>query len=363
MRVTSEGLALTLHAPGGRERLVVTGGYPNTLFARFIFSQFGLMHLAAAHLPSVLDVDFWIAPEVARLIGAMYRSEDKRPPKIRSGDDFFKMEYILPKTDPKKAGVLYSGGKDSIWNLWHTSRDRGMENVLLAHVHGLNTSNSSHELAYTLRQQKAYGVPHLRVLDLVNSSGLRGYQVMRSRDIFMAALAIPPALEFGASKVYIEGFAETRSTEPFSGQARNMRLFNHTLRELGIPVQVAWKNRTEMGVMEDLLRHKPEWLPHVVNCFSALLYKPGLRRSWARNAPTFPLYDSQCGSCVKCRITNLGRVLHDEELRRRTQPEDIRYFLTNTIAWMRGKGITHADMIGGSFTREFKRACREFSVR
>ncbi|OGZ01663.1 MAG: hypothetical protein A3G64_00130 [Candidatus Liptonbacteria bacterium RIFCSPLOWO2_12_FULL_60_15] len=362
MRVTREGLALTLHAPAGRERLALTGGYPDGLFARFLFAQVGLMHLAAAHLPPVLDPDFWVAPEIARLIGKMYRSEGRRPPKIRSGNDFFKMEYVLPRTDSKKVAVSYSGGKDSIWNLWHASRDRGMENVLLVHVHGLNTANASRELAYTRRQAQAYGVPHLRVLDLVNSSGLKGYMVMRSRDIFMAALAIPSALEFGASKVYIEGFAETSPDEPFSGQERNMRFFNLTLQALGIPVQVAWKNRTEMGVMEDLLRHKPEWLPHVVNCFSAPLYQPGIRRSWARNAPSFPLYDSQCGSCVKCRITNLGRVLHDKELRRTTRPEDVRYFLANTAAWMRGKGVTHADMIGGSFTRDFKHARREFSV-
>ncbi|MDP3947120.1 MAG: hypothetical protein Q8Q41_00295 [bacterium] len=361
MKVTYEGLALTLHAPGGRERLALTGGYPTSLFGRFLFAQLGLMHLAAAHLPPVLEPDFWVAPEIARLIGAMYRWDGKRPPKIRSGNDFFKMEYVLPKTDPKKVAVSYSGGKDSIWNLWHTSRDRGMENVLLVHVHGLNCANASRELAYTRRQQQAYGVPHLRVIDLVNSSGLKGYRVMRSRDIFMAALAIPPALEFGASKVYIEGFAETSDTEPFSGQERNMRFFNHTLHALGVPVRVAWKNRTEMGVMEDLLLHKPEWLPHVVNCFSAPLYQPGIRRSWARNAPSFPLYDSQCGSCVKCRITNLGRLLHDKELRCTTRPEDIRYFLANTVAWTRRKGLTHEDMIGGSFTRDLRRAKKLFA--
>ncbi|OGZ94911.1 MAG: hypothetical protein A3A28_03995 [Candidatus Sungbacteria bacterium RIFCSPLOWO2_01_FULL_47_32] len=182
---------------------------------------------------------------------------------------------------------------------------------------------------------------------------------MRSRDMFMVGLVAPLAIEFGASKVLIEGFSETSKIEPFSGQEKWMEYFNRVLRSLNVPIQVDWKNRGEMDVVKDLLINRPSWLSHVCNCFSAPCYRIPIRESWERNAPTFPLYDSQCGSCVKCRITNLGRLLHDPAMKR-VQPEDISYFLKTTAKWIPDKWETHKDMLEGSFMREYVKALKKY---
>ena len=52
--------------------------------------------------------------------------------------------------------------------------------------------------------------------------------------MFMVGLVAPLAIEFGASKVLIEGFSETSKIEPFSGQEKWMEYFN---RGKGPPYQ------------------------------------------------------------------------------------------------------------------------------
>ena len=185
---------------------------------------------------------------------------------------------------------------------------------------------------------------------------------MRSRDMFLAGVITSPALEFGASQIITEGFAEEKETDPFSGQAKYMRYFNRILSSLGIPVQVTWRDKEEMDIVKDLLDNCPDWLPHVYNCFAAPCYTPNLRRAWAKRAPTFPLYDSQCGSCVKCRITNVARVLYDPTMET-VKEKDIKIFLENTGKWIRTNRIRLAELIEGSFLRDFKAACKKFDVQ
>jgi len=274
-----------------------------------------------------------------------------------------KLRFSPPKTNPNRVAVAYSAGKDSLWNMWWAQEKFGAENVMAVHINGLNRANAPRERMYAERQREKLNFENFAFINLRNGSRSRGYGVMRSRDMFLVGITIPHALEFGASKIVIEGFSETKSTEPFSGQASNMRFFNQVLHELGIPVNAAWRNRQEMDVMRDLLENRPKWVPHVCNCFSAPCYQPGIRRYWQRSAPTLSLYDSQCGSCVKCRITNLGRILYDPKIAE-VKKEDVYIFLKNTAKWMRINRERLADMIEGSFTRDFKRACKQhnFSI-
>ncbi len=260
----------------------------------------------------------------------------------------------------RRVVVAYSAGKDSMWNMWWALREYGPENVMAFHISGLNRNNASHEREFCLRQQKEFGFKNFKIVSLLNSSRNTGYRTMLSRDIFLSGVAIPVALEFGAQKIITEGFAETGSAEPFSGQPGNIGFFNKILHQLGIWVQVSWRNRLEMDTVKDLFESKPEWMPHVCNCFASPHHFPSRRAYWVAKAPSFKLYDSQCGSCVKCRIVNLGRILYDTNLK--VLEKDIVWFLQNTDNWARTNRIKLRDMIGGSFSRDFKIACVKYGV-
>ena len=88
-----------------------------------------------------------------------------------------------------------------------------------------------------------------------------------------------------------------------------------------------------MAVFRDLFTHVPRWMPHTCSCYTPPARKARPRRRWARVAPTFPLYPSQCGSCVKCRVTNVARVLYDGATRS-GDPAGLRAFLEDTDRWM-----------------------------
>lgn len=348
-----------------RERIAVRSGMPPTYFSEFMFSQLGVMHAVAPYLPKVISTDFGIVKQVQRLIAEMYRSLGKKPPEFRGPDR--RTCFVLGPTDSKKAVVAYSGGKDGMRHMDWAMEEFGPENVMAVHISGLNPGNTSGERDFSARQAKAFGFWHFRMIDLLNGCPNIGYAVMRSRDMFIVALLAPLALEFGASKIIIEGFAEVSRTEPFTGQESNMIAFNKILRELRIPVQAFWRNDEEMDVVRELFIRRPDWMPLVHNCFTTPNRKAHHReKTWKRLFPHFPLYESQCGLCVKCRIINLGRILWEEseemkKLRKDNRDEVVSY-LERTAKWVRDKWKTHHDMIGGSFLTHFRVVARLYGV-
>ncbi|MDP3697269.1 MAG: hypothetical protein Q8R55_04570 [Candidatus Taylorbacteria bacterium] len=261
-----------------------------------------------------------------------------------------------------------------MWNLWWASEKYGVDNILVVHVRGLNRNNGPSEVKHVLNQQKKLGFKHLEVIELHNGSLNTGYQVMRSRDMFLSGIITPIAMKFGASQIITEGFQDTEPTEPFSGQESNMVYFNEILRKLDIPVQVNWHNRDEMLTVKDLFENKPAWMPYVCNCFTIACYQSSHRSTFQKVMPTFPLYGSQCGVCVKCRIINVARILYDPSTRK-VRPQDIRTFLENNDSYVferirknKVKGINPKndnlkDMIRGPFMREFAIACKEYGVK
>ena len=341
------------------ERILIEGEYPRHRLAEMLFSNLSLMHLVAPYFPQTIETDFPVEPRMRDLIAAMYAS-DKRPrPIFRTPRGNWSWP-VLPKSDPGRAAVAYSGGKDSMWNVWWTQERYGPENVLAVHLGGLNQGQRNHEAAYAIRQSQALGF-HLQTIRLLNSSSNHGYRVMRSRDMFLAGVIVPVALEFGAGRVIIEGCPSGNPEMYFTEQAENFQLFNRILKEFGIPVRVGWRLREEIDVIRDLLKHRPSWLPLVCNCFSAAHHKPFLRRSWERRAPTLPLYESQCGSCFKCLTVNLARVLYDPEMQR-ADLADIRIFLISTRRWMRENREKMADIMGETFVKSFNRAVKRYGL-
>ncbi|MBN2052739.1 hypothetical protein JW756_04515 [Candidatus Woesearchaeota archaeon] len=352
-KLSHNGLEAVLEHNGRTERLLVKD-YPYIKGFEPVFAQFCAFHLLAPHLPKNVISNFPISNPMIKLINKMYSFEGEPSPRISSPK--VNIAGIPFKTSNDKAVISYSAGKDSMWNLWWAQEEFGKDNVLAAHISGLNRSNSSDETRYALRQSKKFDFS-LEMLQLCNGSGGKGYQVMRSRDMFMVGILIPYALNFGASNIIIEGFGEdVRSSEPFTGHEQNMLLFNKTLKEMNIPIRVKWRNRKEMDVVKDLYINKPDWMSEVCNCFSPSHYKIALHNSWERRTPSIRLYDSQCGSCVKCRIINIGRILYDPNFE--ATEEDITYYIKSTEKWYAEHKITHNDMIGGSFLEALTKAAK-----
>ena len=355
-----------MRGPEQIERLSIRNDYPWDSFSESLFAQIGTMHLVAPYLPREIRTNFFIDRSIRELITKMYASENKEVQGF-----VFKPLFDIPKigkTSPQKVAIAYSAGKDSMWNLWWASEKYGMDNVLVVHIRGLNKNSGPNEVKNVLNQQKKFGFKHLEVIELLNGSLNTGYQIMRSREMFLAGLIIPVAMRFGASTIIREGFFDIDSGY-FTGLESNMLYFNRILKKLGIPVQVDWRNRDEMLTIKDLYDNKPEWMPYVCNCFTIACYQGSHRRNFQKAMPTLPLYDSQCGVCVKCRITNVARVLYDPAVRT-TDPEDIRTFLEKTDNWIRnqqkankGKMSNVLDMIEGPFMRDYAEACRQYDVK
>lgn len=366
IEVTYDGnFELSMQGPKGKERLKINGEYPNTTLSRLLFSQLGLMHLIAPYNPTTVQINFDLLAEIRSLINAMYESEKRDAPFFARWPEFA-ITRLDPFSPPKsnKVAIAYSAGKDSMWNLWWAQEKYGPENVLVVHIKGLNQGQTSEEFKYTKRQQKKIGFK-LKIIELANGSKNFGFKVMRSRDMFLAGIIIPVALEFGASKVIIEGFTEADPREMFTGQEKNMRYFNRVLKEMHVSAQVVWRSDCkEMDTIKDLLIHRPNWLPHVCNCFSIPCYKLFLRKSWKNRTPTLArlFYDSQCGSCIKCRVIILARILYDPAMKS-VKDDDIRFYLKNTAQWIKKKYSTHADMIEGSFTEYFNKAVEKYNLK
>jgi hypothetical protein len=364
-------LSLEMSLRGGKnERLaIVDPFYPNTKLSRGIFRGLGTMQLVAPYLPEIIDTDFEIDIKVAELIRRMYRSCGKAYPAITKKVPQNKWELWHPGS--RRAIVSYSAGKDSLHSMLRAQDTWGDENVMAVHIGGLNTANASGERRFAFRQAEKLGFPHFRIVELKSSARCtkNGFQVMRSRDFFMTGILVPVALQFGASDIITEGFEEANEDEPFTGQERNMRDFNDVLKSMGIPVQVRWFNLPEMYVIREVYEQRPGWMPEVHNCFSIACRKDQRRRSWARRTPSWPLYDSQCGSCVKCRITRLGQLMYSRACARSVKNDEVRVFLKDTARytvnewrqWHAGN-FSKRDMLNGSFFRELRKALEQYGL-
>ena len=376
-RVDFDGRILSMQGPERTESLWIKNDYPWSRFSESLFAQLGTMHMVAPYLPSKIETGFHISPEIKELIGSMYTStaNEKKGKKIKAPkfvSPLVDTDYSRnhPESLKEKIAILYSAGKDSMWNLMWAAEEYGMDNVLVIHIRGLNKNSGPSEYKNVLNQQRVFGFKHLKVIELNNGSLNTGFRIMRSREMFIAGLAIPVALEFGADKVVREGYFDCTDPDTyFTGVEDNMVYFNRILDRLDIPVQVCWRNRDEMLTIKDLFDRKPDWMPHVCNCFTIACYRGSHRRTFQKAMPTFPLYDSQCGVCVKCRITNIARILYDPQIRE-AKLDDIRTFLEKTDIWIRNQKRANEgtmsnvlDMIQGPFMRDYFRACQQYGIQ
>lgn len=358
-RITSqEPFTLTMSRPNSNiERIGIRNEYPETPLARKLFKCFGLMFLVSTYLPRKITTDFFIPEGFRNLISSMYEAEGREGPIFGLTDRKLARGYeslnISADTDKSRAVLTYSGGKDSMWNLNWLLKEKGEKNVLAVHFKRLNPPAAKGEYEATLKQKENIGFK-LREVDLLNSSKLSGRNIMRSRNMFLVGLTIPIALDFGAGNIFLEGVhlpKETPKEMPFTKFPASWEIFNKLLADLGIPTQAIWRDSNAIQNVKDLLTERPEWLKLVHNCFAPANHKPERREKWQKVAPTFPLFDSQCGSCVKCREVNIVRILHDPVIQK-ANPKDVRAYLKDTLIWARNRKKDLFDFLNGNFEQE-----------
>jgi len=368
--VTAEKtLELTMQRETGRkERIGIRSEYPQTEATIGVFRSLALMYLVSPYLPEKITTDFFVPQVFRELIEDMYLCESKEKPLFLLTDPrFAKKPEPYYKFDGEvgdgKSVVTFSGGKDSLWNLDWLVREQGLSNVLGVHFERINQGVSSEELKATLRQHEQIGFP-LEVIDLLNSSKNSGKNIMRARDMFLVGLSIPYAYEFEASKIILEGGFykdDLVKNEPFTCYESAWNVFNRTLSSLGIPVEASWRDSDGMSTVKDLITNRPEWLPLVYNCFAPEVYKPERRRKWQKVAPTFPLFDSQCGSCVKCRELNIARIAFDPSIEK-AKTEDIREYIRDTKRWAKKHELDMVDFLAGAFLEQLNKMASKYEV-
>jgi len=182
--------------------------------------------------------------------------------------------------------------------------------------------------------------------------------------MFIVGMAIPLALKFGASSVVLEGgfYSEDIPNVPYTTKESSWRYFNQLLAEMGVPVQATWRDTTDMQAITDLAEHHPDWLPLIVNCFAPKPHRRERREKWQRVAPSFPMFPTQCGSCVKCREFNIGRIDHDPSLAK-TTPADMKALVEDTLRWAKDHEVDQADIIGGAFTDKLLALAKRYGVK
>jgi hypothetical protein len=348
-------LALFRRGASKAERLRIEGDYPQTALARWLFSQIGLMHLVAPHFPATIRTNFPVYQQTRALIAAMYAFEGQPRPTF-CGPTATTLPFSTLRRRSGRILVEYSGGKDSMWHQARACDRVGAENVLAVHISGLGQGVASGERKASIAQAKRFGFRHFTIVDLKRSSGEKGVRVLRSAKIFDAAVVLPLALQFGASRIITE---EPGGGPYFTGSYKSMTLFNDFLGDIGIPVRIGWWKRPKNGVVRALINLRPGWLPEVHNCFRRPSWKWSTRRSWLKPTPTFRPFRYACGSCFKCRLTRMGWMLYGPH---HATKEDAIYFIRDTEKWARDRQSTHGDLIEGSFTLYLELCRRRYNL-
>lgn len=298
-------------------RLGVREGFPQTAIADRIFQQFGLGYFICHHFPKALETDFTVVPSVRRLVEAMYRYHGKAAPRWRYPDARVKKQLVSAPLNPGKVVVTLSGGKDGLYYLLRCIERYGKENTLAVHIANLSMEGVSHREQKAAKDLAARLGVRLDVIRLVNSTRIPGYRIMNFRDIFLPAMLAVKAQEFGAGKIFMEGSRDAlESGDPyFSDLASSQRALHRVLGEWGLKIEVVSERISEHEVLRRMFMNSDwaELMPHTHSCLRCDRLMTFCRK-WHRN--TFPdlfarFYEGQCGSCFKCRVITLARILWD----------------------------------------------------
>lgn len=359
------GVAIVEGTPNGVRRTmgIKNQDYPRSDLAQWLIPPFMAVQLVSREFPLAIEANFPIPMGVRTMIRRMYRWHDMEGPAIEAPRSASAPVLAIP-TDQSRIALLYSGGCDSLDNLRVLSEQYGPENVLCVWIDGINKGHEFLEQRFIPLQKQKIGMP-LSVVRLRNGSLTGGRKTMRARNMLLAALATPLAAEFGAGAIVTEVQTDAESHRPYSSVPKHMLAFNREMARVGIDIPVTWPKNSTLDRVRTLIEQRPKWLEVMCNCFAEMQFHGQYRAINEKRYATLPLFDSQCGSCIKCRKVTLARILYDPKLRRADSAEsqeDVCAFLKQTVVWRRGKRGHAAEMVGGSFLLYLNEALSQYGM-
>ncbi len=319
-------------------RLGVKDGFPTSPIAERIYQQFGLGYFICHHFPRILETEFPVLPAMRQLIEDMYCYYGKKPPEWRHPVFRDKKRLVSGSLNPGKVVVTLSGGKDGLYYLLRCIERYGNQNVLPVHISHLSMEGVSHRELKAARNLADRLGAKLKIIELVNSTRIPGPRIMNFRDIFLPAMLAAMAHEFGASKIFMEGSDDAKeSGDPyFSDLDTSQHALRDMLHEWGLAVEVVSEKISEYEVLRRMFAN-PRWatlMPHTHSCLRCDRLMMFCRRWHAEHFPELfkRFYEGQCGSCFKCRVITLSRILWDP-IMEQVPFKECKEYLARTNEW------------------------------
>jgi hypothetical protein len=298
-----------------------------------------LAHLVIRHFPKTIETNFKVDHKI--FLDKLYSHYGFPPPKIVKSSEQVTPEFVRAG-EPKKEKIVnvnaHSGGLDSVYRVATLLSQN--QRVLIAHLRNLNPKGNYKEALASRAQAKVFGVPYEEI-KLRNGTDNTGFDVMRTRDMFLALVAAMTGEGYKIKKVFIEGDMQTDPTAHFSEYQPAWDFFNRLIKDSGLGSQVEGMDAHDIETVGAVIILESELgidiLPLVQNCFSAEHQIHNNRRKWEKEttflASKSP--DHWCGSCVKCRRMTLGRIFcHDPKLSGIPKKE-VDFFIDDTYRWLK----------------------------
>ena len=316
-----------------------------------------LAHLVVRHFPKTIETNFNLDYKI--FLDKLYKHYGFSSPNIiKSG------EQVAPKfveaVDGEKEKILYanahSGGLDSVYRAGTLINKN--HKVLIAHLRNLNPKGNYKEAKASRSQAEAFGVPYEEI-KLRNGTDNTGFDVMRTRDMFLSLVVAMTGEKFGTEKVFIEGDMQTTPDSHFSEYGPAWVFFNKLIRETGLSSQVEGMDAHDIETVGAVLELEKKLgisiLPLVQNCFSAEHQLHNNRRKWERETKFLAGKSPEhwCGSCVKCRRMTLGRIYFQDPRLRGLPVNEIKFFVDDTKRWLENYPRNRA-LISESFLKHLE---------
>jgi 7-cyano-7-deazaguanine synthase in queuosine biosynthesis len=297
-----------------------------------------LAHLVIRHFPKTIETNYKVDHKI--FLDELYHHYGFHSPKIVKSSEQVAPEFV-GAGESKKEKIsnvnAHSGGLDSVYRVATLLSQN--KKVLITHLRNLNPKGNYKEALASRSQAKVFGVPYEEI-KLRNGTDNTGFDVMRTRDMFLALVAAMAGEQYGIKKVFIEGDMQTDSTAHFSEYGPAWEFFNKLIKDSGLNSQVEGMDAHDIETVGAVIKLESELgidiLPLVQNCFSAEHQIHNNRRKWEKET-TFlagKSPDHWCGSCVKCRRMTLGRIYYHDPKLSGISDSEINFFVNDTYRWL-----------------------------
>lgn len=307
-----------------------------------------LAHLIAPHMPEIIETNF--AVNSRQFLDELYNHYGYKPPIIRKSSENIThnlKNYSDKSQDQIEYASTHSGGLDSAYRLAKLMEND--QSVVGVHIKNLNAKGNYSESIASEKQCLDWGIPYKQV-KLLNNSANFGFDTMRTRDYFLAALTALTVHPNQAKKILVEGgmFNDPKNCH-FSEYSGGWDMFNQLLKDAGLNSNVEGIDPGDIETVGEVLKLEKKLniqiIPLIQNCFSSPYQIKNNRRKWERETPTIAQNSSDhwCGSCLKCRRMTLGRIVYNDPSLSDLTENEIEYFKKDTYHWL--KKYSHNDAL------------------